>query len=127
MKVGDIVKRRGEVGIVRRFVEPKPGWHRAAVFWPYDDSRANEPDGWVGGSEQYVDVDALATIPVVVVATVEPWELISADVLWAVRHSGTGEIQPCSGEQAARLELERRTAPAVEPPPAEPTRQGSLF
>lgn len=38
-------------GIVRGFIEPEPGWHRALVAWDDEDGQ--------GATEQYVDTDKL--------------------------------------------------------------------
>lgn len=50
--VGDRVRvaRTREVGIVRSFVEPRPGWRRALVAWTEDQT------------EQYVDAAKLERV-----------------------------------------------------------------
>lgn len=49
LELGDSVTQRGnarEVGVVKEFIEPEPGWRRARVLWP-------------DRTEQYVDLDRL--------------------------------------------------------------------
>jgi hypothetical protein len=120
VKVGDAVRRRGEYGGVRWFVEPKPGWLRAFVYWPNDD-HSQELDGWFGGSEQFVDVDKLEVVPTVVVDSDGATELVSAGAgaIWGVRVDGV----------VTWHHTERDARRAFKPPPPEPTtpRQGSLF